>query len=490
MIKATSLVLRLLAIQLVLTTVGLASSTDSLALIQNPVTNRPLIPRYSKAHQNYLKLSWATYLRAQRQFPKARKLYLKVAESYPESAFLHTQIANTSLAIQDIKTAEKSAFRAIELIQKDETKEKPEPYFLLGQILLKQRSRSGAEQNWQRAITAFQKVTKIDPDHVNAHRYIGELSLLKEDYLLAIEAFKSLTRIMPYQPQFYMRLGQAYQKSDQKLDAIEAMERAVKIDPLLSDAHELLGELYIDYYDELETAVYGSAELELNLISKAQSALQKAISAYSQVRELRQKQMKAEKLAEYDQGIMTFRSRLGSLYLTADQPKLAIETLKPILETDPNHSDTNYLLGLAYQKVGKFDQSEYHLRLVVQTTKRSAAYNALGYLLAEQNKNLTEAVELIMFALEQDPENGAYLDSLGWAYYKQGQIKRAIKQLERAVKYEPNSWEIQDHLGDAYLKSGKVKKALEFWERAIELAPNNQVIHNKLQKNAGEKKKR
>ena len=63
-----------------------------------------------------------------------------MAESYPESAFLHTQIANTSLAIQDIKTAEKSALRAIELIQKDETKEKSEPYFLLGQILLKQRS--------------------------------------------------------------------------------------------------------------------------------------------------------------------------------------------------------------------------------------------------------------------------------------------------------------------------------------------------------------
>ena len=141
--------------------------------------------------------------------------------------------------------------------------------------------------------------------------------------------------------------------------------------------------------------------------------------------------------------------------------------MKPILETDPNHSDTNYLLGLAYQKVGKFDQSEYHLRLVVQTTKRSAAYNALGYLLAEQNKNLTEAVELIMFALEQDPENGAYLDSLGWAYYKQGQIKRAIKQLERAVKYEPDSWEIQDHLGDAYLKSGKVKKLSNFGKELL-----------------------
>ena len=229
--------------------------------------------------------------------------------------------------------------------------------------------------------------------------------------------------------------------------------------------------------------MYETDQPEPALIIQAQSILKKAISAYDQVRQLRQKQLKAEQLAEYDHVIIPFRSRLGGLYLTADQPKQAIETLELILATDADHSDTNYLLGLAYQKIGKFDLAERHLRLVVQTTKRSAAYNALGYLLAEQNKNLIEAVKLITFALEKDPENGAYLDSLGWAYYKQGQIKQAIKQLERAIKQEPYSWEIQDHLGDAYLKDGKMKKALKFWGRAIELAPDNQVIQRKLQQN-------
>ena len=482
-VKTVNMFLVSLIVQLILTSVGLIVSADSLAFTKDVVVNRPLTAEYKKAQQDYLKLSWATYLRAKRQFPKARKLYLKVAESHPQSAFLHTQIANTSLVIQDIKVAEKSARRAIKLGKMNEATEKPEPYFLLGQILLKSRSGPGAGQNWQQAITEFQKVTEIDPNHVNAHRYIGELALLKGNYPLAVEAFKSLTRIMPYQPRFYLKLCQAYQRSDQKTEAVEAAERAVKIDPLLSEAHELLGELYNDHYDKLEVAVYETDLPEPALIIQAQSILKKANSAYDQVRQLRQKQLKAEQLAEYDHVIITFRSRLGGLYLTADQPKQAIETLELILATDADHSDTNYLLGLAYQKIGKFDLAERHLRLVVQTTKRSAAYNALGYLLAEQNKNLIEAVKLITFALEKDPENGAYLDSLGWAYYKQGQIKQAIKLLERAIKQEPYSWEIQDHLGDAYLKDGKIKKALKFWGRAIELAPDNQVIQRKLQQN-------
>ena len=187
-------------------------------------------------------------------------------------------------------------------------------------------------------------------------------------------------------------------------------------------------------------------------------------------------------MAKYDYGLLTFRSRLGSLYLAADQPEQAIETLLAILEVDSSHSDTNYLLGLAYQQTGKYDQSEHHLRAVVKTTERPAAYNALGYLFAERDKNLDEAVELITFALEKDPDNGAYLDSLGWIYYKQGKTKKAIKQLKKAISLEPDSWEIQDHLGDAYLKDGNIPKAISSWEKAADLAPNNKSIQEKLQR--------
>ena len=170
------------------------------------VFTRPLQPEYQQAQKNFLKLSWATYLRANRKFPKSGKLYQQVAESYPESAFLQTQIATVSLAIQDIKAAEKAARRAIELGKQDESSGKPEPHFLLGQILLKNRSNTSQSKTpeWRQAIAEFQKVTELDPDHVNAYRYIGEIALLKQEHDLAVQAFKALTRIRPYQTTFYL----------------------------------------------------------------------------------------------------------------------------------------------------------------------------------------------------------------------------------------------------------------------------------------------
>ena len=454
------------------------------ALEPEVIVTRPLQPEYQQAQQDFLKLSWATYLRTNRKFPKSGKLYQQVAESYPESAFLQTQIATVSLAIQDIKAAEKAARRAIELGKQDESSENPEPHFLLGQILLKHRSNISQSKTpeWREAIAEFQKVIELDPDHVNAYRYIGEIALLKQEHDLAVQAFKALTRIMPYQTTFYLRLGKSYQETGQNTEAISAFERAVKIDPLLWQAHESLGQLYIDRYDQLEDAVYEAVEPDPEAMSQAQASMQRAIEAYSKVRELKQKQAKPEQLAKYDYGLLTFRSRLGSLYLAADQPEQAIETLLAILDVDSSHSDTNYLLGLAYQQTGKYDQSEHHLRAVVKTTERPAAYNALGYLFAERDKNLDEAVELITFALEKDPDNGAYLDSLGWVYYKQGKTKKAIKQLKKAISLEPDSWEIQDHLGDAYLKDGNIPKAISSWEKAADLAPNNKSIQEKLQR--------
>ena len=453
------------------------------ALEPEIIATRPLQPKYQQAQKNFLKLSWATYLRTNRKFPKSGKLYQQVAEFYPESAFLQTQIATVSLAIQDIKAAEKATRRAIELGKQDESSENPEPYFLLGQILLKHRSNISQSKTpeWRQAIAEFQKVTELDPDHVNAYRYIGEIALLKQEHDLAVQAFKALTRIMPYQTTFYLRLGKSYQETGQNTEAISAFERAVKIDPLLWQAHESLGQLYIDRYDQLEDTVYEAVEPDPETMSQAQASMQRVIKAYSKVRELKQKQAKPEQLAKYDYGLLAFRSRLGSLYLAADQPEQAIETLLAILEVDSGHSDANYLLGLAYQQTEKYDQSEHHLRAVVQTTERPAAYNALGYLFAERDKNLDEAVELITFALEKDPDNGAYLDSLGWVYYKQGKTKKAIKQLKKAISLEPDSWEIQDHLGDAYLKDGNLPKAISSWEQAADLAPNSESIQEKLQ---------
>ena len=80
------------------------------------------------------------------------------------------------------------------------------------------------------------------------------------------------------------------------------------------------------------------------------------------------------------------------------------------------------------------------------------------------------------------PNNGAFRDSLGWAYYKLGNTDRAIKELELAVQFIPDDSDVREHLGAAYLKrGGKVaQKALLQWEKALEIQPGNTELQKKL----------
>jgi tetratricopeptide (TPR) repeat protein len=94
--------------------------------------------------------------------------------------------------------------------------------------------------------------------------------------------------------------------------------------------------------------------------------------------------------------------------------------------------------------------------------------NYLGYMLADRNMRLEEAVTLIKKALALDPQNGAYLDSLGWAYFRLGNYDLAEENLRKAADKTPNDATIQDHLGELYAKTGRLKLAAAHWERALD----------------------
>jgi tetratricopeptide (TPR) repeat protein len=105
----------------------------------------------------------------------------------------------------------------------------------------------------------------------------------------------------------------------------------------------------------------------------------------------------------------------------------------------------------------------------------------LGYTYADKGINLDEAISLIEKALEIEPEVGAYIDSLGWAYYKKGMIDKAIELLEKAVGYEDDPI-IRDHLGDAYYKKGWTDKAAEQWEKSLKKDPGQEKVREKLER--------
>ncbi len=127
-----------------------------------------------------------------------------------------------------------------------------------------------------------------------------------------------------------------------------------------------------------------------------------------------------------------------------------------------------FLRGSTYERQKKYDQAEEAFRKVlVGDPQNATALNYLGYMLADRGVKLDEALGMIKKAVDLDPANGAYLDSLGWAYFKLGKYESAEDTLIKASQRIGTDPTVQDHLGDLYQKTGRLKLAAAHWERAI-----------------------
>ena len=93
--------------------------------------------------------------------------------------------------------------------------------------------------------------------------------------------------------------------------------------------------------------------------------------------------------------------------------------------------------------------------------------NYLGYSLLDRGKDLREAEDLIRKAVDQSPNDGYIIDSLGWVYYRTNQMEKAVETLEKAISLKPEDPTINDHLGDAYWRVGRKLEARYQWEAAL-----------------------
>ena len=128
-----------------------------------------------------------------------------------------------------------------------------------------------------------------------------------------------------------------------------------------------------------------------------------------------------------------------------------------------------FLQGSIYEREKKYEQAEQAFRDVLQQNpSNSMALNYLGYMLADRNTHLEEALTLIKKALDFDPQNYNYIDSLGWVYFKLGNFDQAEENLRKAADKSPNDATIQDHLGELYARTNRFKLAAAHWEHALD----------------------
>ncbi len=139
---------------------------------------------------------------------------------------------------------------------------------------------------------------------------------------------------------------------------------------------------------------------------------------------------------------------------------------------DRRHWSLFFGRGIALERVKRWDRAESDMkRALLLQPEQPYVMNYLGYTWLEQNLNLTEAKAMIERAVTLRPQDGAIVDSLGWAYYRLGDFETAAKHLERAVELKANDPTINDHLGDVYWRVGRKLEARFQWIRALSLEP-------------------
>ena len=167
---------------------------------------------------------------------------------------------------------------------------------------------------------------------------------------------------------------------------------------------------------------------------------------------------------------------LGDLRYSQGQKDGAINAYQQLIAIDPKHEKALYHLGHLYHETGRHEQALRTLRQLLRVnTRHTDALNTLGYLLIEDPSTRSDGINLIEQAVSIEPENAAYLDSLGWAYYMQNKPKKALKYLLQA-DHRLQDPEIHNHLAEVYRSLKKFDEAQEHWRASLELKPDQPEI--------------
>ena len=136
-----------------------------------------------------------------------------------------------------------------------------------------------------------------------------------------------------------------------------------------------------------------------------------------------------------------------------------------------------YYRGICEERSKQWSKAEADMRKALDLQpEQPHVLNYLGYSWIDQGINLDEGMKMIKRAVDQRPDDGYIVDSLGWAYFRIGNFEDAVKNLERAIDLKPEDPTINDHLGDAYWRIGRTLEAKFQWAHARDLKPEPEEL--------------
>jgi tetratricopeptide (TPR) repeat protein len=327
-----------------------------------------------------------------------------------------------------------------------------------------------ASQQLKEAIPLYLRVLELQPEDANAREKLATGFILTNQRGKAVEMLEQIIKEHPDKYQPYDLLAQVLDdeaRSLQRANRIDEAkakfakvaanyEQSLLINPNHAGTYLRLAELLVGPLKDPSRGVQLLAEARRRFAGAPEIVYYLAIAQ----REAKQSQ----------QAVATFEEALHEAQLDQDD--------------DVVNAKFYFNYGAAAEQAGLYEKAADLLRksIALDPANSAEACNYLGYMWADHNMNLDEAETMIRRALESEPNNASYLDSLGWVEFRKAKFDQALTDLLRAAKTaERDDPAVFEHIGDTYLKLNRMPEALEAWQKALTLDPKNKNLAEKVE---------
>lgn len=345
-----------------------------------------------------------------------------------------------------------------------------EPAYLAQASVYESRQEKG------KAIAILQKyLQQVNPRNRDIRQHLVQLYIANKDYAGGLAELEKLLEDNPGDLDAQLRMALIYGEKKEFTKAIGQLNEILKAKPAELKVRDYLGYLYEEAKDipkALETYRYN-----VHLDPKfADSHVHLGVLLY------RLKQF-PEAVTHLDEAVRLMPKQpephivLGLAHFQNEQFEKASRAFEEGIRHNPKSADLHFNLGTAYDKLNRFDEVERAMETALSIDPHHAdALNYLGYSYAERGIKIDQALSLTKRAVALKPENGYYVDSLGWAFYKSGMLAEALMEIKKAVALVGDDPVIYEHLGEIYLKQQKVSDAREAWLHSLEIDPSNEKL--------------
>ena len=432
----------------------LANVFNSLGKIDEAVSIYQDLLEIKEDHDTLLMLG--TLYAQNKEYDKAQKILNRLILLEDDSYLGHYYLARLYLELQYYDKSASSYERALELNWSERLAFEVAEYY-------------ENRQEYEKAILIYNRIIEEGESVDMAKTRLVNIYLTIEEYDKSLELLRELRTILPESQSVDLTISRILLGQEKYDEAIMILEDVLKTNPELTVVRYILATAYYRNDDILR------AEQQLKKIPEESSLHEDSIFLWVKMLNDSDKYTEAAALLEQQIGDAATRKPsfyilLASLYRENEEIELGKKIYGQALRLFPEDVDILYNYGIFLEKIGENDEAMTKMQAVIALDPdNGAALNFVGYTWADNNLNLDKALEYIKKAVELMPDDGYVRDSLGWVYFKMGNVGQAIIELEKASEMVENDPVVKEHLGDVYLQLDQPEKALTLYEESYEL---------------------